>query len=824
MAMTVRDAFRALRASPVVSLVCFLSLALGIGANTAVFSILNSLRLQMLPVREPQQLAQMLLGPINSAWTNPLWEQIRDRASVVDGVFAYGTTRFNLVPGGQTDFIDGLWASGSYFEVLGVSPVIGRLLTAKDDVRGAGGPDGPAVVISYRAWQQRFGGAPDVLGRTLTLERVPFTIVGVAPPGFNGAEVGRTFDVAIPIGAETLIRGRDSSLDRRSSWWLTIMARLKPGQTIDEATAAWNGLKPQIREATVPQDWQPKDLADYLRDPFTLRSAATGTSSLRGRYTPPLQALMVVVALVLLIACANVANLLLARATARRRELSIRLALGASRARLVRQLLTESLLLAGAGAMAGLLFAQWGSRLLVRELSTPATMVVLNLALDWRVLGFTIGVAVLTAIFFGTAPALRSTRVEPTEALKAEGRSVVGHRGALLTQSLVVAQVALSLILVVAAGLFIHTFSALVTKDVGFDRRPILIAVVNAASSHVEPADRPAFYERLRLQIAALPGVERAAASVVTPMSGVTWGFRAHVEGGLTLGERERSTLVNIMTPDWFGTYSTRFVAGRDFTPGDVGGAPRVAIVNEAFVRKFIGDRPPLGLRIDDSNGQDQSEPMAEIVGVVQDASYRTLREPAPATMYLSMAQRPKDSFTPVLFSIRSAGPEPAALVRSVSAAMTETDRDLALTFRALSTQVNATLIQERLMAMLSAFFGALALLLAALGLYGVTSYAVGRRRTEMGIRLALGAQPGRVLRLVLSRVALLVGLGIAIGCGVSLLLGRFIATLLYDLAPRDPLTIAAAAIVLVAVGTVAGLIPARRAARLDPARVLREG
>jgi putative ABC transport system permease protein len=823
MSMIPRDAFRALRAAPVVSAVCFLSLALGIGANTAVFSILNSLRLQMLPVREPQQLAQMMITPTNWSWTNPLWEQIRDRATIVDGVFAYGVTRFNIAQGGQTDFIDGMWVSGSLFDVLGVTPVIGRPLTPQDDVRGAGGPDGPAVVISYRAWQQRYGGAPDVLGRTMTIERVPFTIVGVAPAGFNGPEVGRTFDIVVPIGAEPLIRGRDSSLDRRSNWWLTILARLKRGQTLDQAATAWNGVKPQMREATLPQDWQPRDLEGYLREPLSLRAAATGTSSLRSRYTEPLQALMVVVALVLLIACANVANLLLARATARRRELSIRLALGASRARLVLQLLTESLLLAASGALAGLFFAQWGSQFLVRQLSTPTTNVVLDLSLDGRVLGFTIGVAVLTALIFGTAPALRSTRVEPQEALKAEGRSVLGDRGATLTQSLVVAQVALSLILVVAAGLFIRTFGTLVTKDAGFDRRPVLIAVVNAARSRVEPADRPAFYERLRRQIAALPGVQSAAASVVTPISGSTWGFRTRVEGGLELAERDRSSFVNIITPGWFGTYSTRIIAGRDFTTQDVAGAPRVALVNEAFVRKFIGDRPPLGLRIDNSDAQDGSEPMTEIVGVVQDAAYRSLREPIPATMYLSMGQRPKEPFTSVNFSIRSAGPDPAALIRTVSTAMSETDRDLALTFRPLATQVNATLIQERLMAMLSGFFGALALLLAALGLYGVTSYAVGRRRTEMGIRLALGAQPGRVLRLVLSRVALLVGLGIAIGCGVSLLLGNYITALLYDLAPRDPLTMATAALVLLAIGTIAGLIPARRAATLDPAEVLRD-
>ena len=482
-----RDAFRALKATPVVTLVAILSLALGIGANTAIFSILDSLMLRTLPVKEPQRL--VLLGEGDAArtsWTNPIWEQVRERQRLFDGAFVWWSTRFNLAQGGPTELVDGLWASGGLFDVLGVPAILGRTFTEADDRRG-GGPDGPVAVISYNFWQRRFGGAADAIGRSLTVERVPFTIVGVAPPDFFGVDVGRTFDVAIPIGTEPLIRGKESSLDGRSYWWLNVMIRLKAGQSLEAANSAIRGVQPQIREATMPQDWRPQDKDGYLKEGFSLIPAATGGSGLRQRYRLPLTTIMVVVGLVLLIACANIANLLLARATARRHELSVRVALGASRMRIARQLLSESLLLSGMGAAIGLLFAQWGSRLLVRQLSTSTNTVFLDLSLDWRVLGFTAGVAIATAVLFGMAPALRGTRVQPNDALKSQGRGVVGDGRLGLGNVLVVLQVALSLVLIVAAGLFVRTFSSLASLNPGFDRRPILVASLNAQRAQLEP-------------------------------------------------------------------------------------------------------------------------------------------------------------------------------------------------------------------------------------------------------------------------------------------------------------------------------------------------
>jgi putative ABC transport system permease protein len=816
-----RDAYRTLRATPVVTLVAISSLALGIGANTAIFSLVDSLMLRALPVRAPDQLVHVLVSKDNSGWTNPLWEQIRHyQHETFDGAVAWSMQRFNLAARGPTDLVDGMYANGDLFDVLGVPAVSGRTFTARDDVRG-GGPDGPVAVVSYAFWQRRLGGAADVIGRTLSLERVPFTIIGVTPPAFLGPTVGQAFDVVVPIGTEALIRGRDSSLDERSSWWLEVLARLKPGQTAEAAEQAFRGLQPILRRATLPTDWQPSQISFYLKDPFSVVPAATGASYLRTRYERPLETLMVVVGLVLLIACANIANLLLARGASRRRELSIRLALGASRASLARQLLSESLLLSGVGALLGLLVARWGSALLVHQLSSRPNGVVLDLSLDWRVLGFTAFVAITTAVLFGTAPAFRATRVDPNEALKAQGRGVSGRSGG-LGQALVVAQLAVSLVLLVAAGLFVRTFTALATRDLGFRPAPILVVSVNAARSAVEPARRGDLYERVRQSVANLPGVSSAALSMVTPVSGSMWAGPVDVLGGPPVGPLDRGVHKNLVTPDWFGTYGMAIRRGRDFTSRDTLASPPVAIVNETFVRSRLGQLDPIGQRLTQPGRPGDSAPPLEIVGVVADAVYRNIRDPAPPTMYVPLSQR-KEPASAINVSLRAAALAPGLLTKSVTSAIGDVDRDLALSFRLLADQVNASLIQERVIAMLSGFFGGLALVLAGLGLYGVTSYSVSRRRAEIGLRLALGAQPGAVLRLVLRRVALLQLGGIGCGAAMSFWASPLVSTLLFGLQPRDPWTLATAAGLLLTIGALAGWAPARRAAALDPAHVLRE-
>ncbi len=829
----IRLAFRALRATPVVSLVAILSLALGIGANTAIFSLVDSVILRALPVKEPGQLVMLSDEPgarvANTrgitSWTNPIWEQVRDRRDLFDSVFAWSTSRFNLAAGGETQFVDGIWASGRMFETLGVPAMLGRTFTESDDVRG-GGPDGPVAVISYSFWQRRFGGTASAIGQRLSLDKVSFTVIGVTGPDFFGPDVGRAFDVAIPIGTEPLFRGKESALDQRSWWWLSVMARLKPGQPIDAATAAMRVYQPQLREATLPADWRPSDQKDYLKEPFTMVSTAGGSSQLRNRYRQPLVTIMVVVALVLLIACANIANLLLARSAARRHEWSVRLALGASRWRLVRLLLMESLLLSTVGASLGLLVARWGSQLLVRQLSTQTNTVFLDLALDWRVLAFTSAVTILTALLFGTAPAFRAAAVAPMEAIKEHGRGSSQESRISLASGLVVAQVALSVVLVVAAGLFMRTFSSLANVHLGFDRDRVLLVTVNAQRTEIPPADRLTTYDRIRQRVAAVPGVAAAAASFVTPVSGGTWNNRIDVPGGVELPERQRLSNFNAITPGWLTTFGTALVTGRDIRDSDTKSAPPVILVNQAFVKKFLNGASPLGKTVQIGAGSRFAQPPREIVGVVADAVYRALREPIPATMYVPLAQF-DDSRSPappsMSISVRSSTGSPALLARSVSAAIAEVNPDLALTFRPLADQVNASLTQERVVAILSGFFGGLALLLAGLGLYGVTSYAVTRRKTEIGIRMALGAAPGGVIRLVLSRVSILVAIGVIVGAGASLWASQFVTTLLYGLEPRDPRTLVQAAAVLAAVGALAGWLPAHRASRIDPAEVLRD-
>jgi putative ABC transport system permease protein len=826
-----RLAIRALRTTPVVSAVAILSLALGIGANTAIFSIVDSLLLRMLPVVEPHRLAGITtprilsLGGTAGAWPYPVWQQIHQR-QLFDGEAAWGPVRFNLTSSGETRFVDGLWVSGSYFETLGVPALLGRTLTEADDQRG-GGANGAVAVIGHGFWRGHFGGTPDVLGRTLTLDNVPFTIVGVTPPDFFGADVGRSFDVIAPIGAEPLVRGRDSFLDRAGAYFLLVLVRLKAGQTIESANAALRGVQSQIRDATLPSNVPKQVLDRYLTgtEGFAIVPAATGNSRLRGQYQRPLLTIMVVVALVLLIACANIANLLLARATARRHELSVRLALGASRWRLARLLLAESAALALMGAALGTLMASWGSRLVVRQLSTQANTVFLDLSMDRRVLAFTTAITVVTALLFGVAPALRASAVAPMEALKEHGRGMVGAKRFGLGSGLVIAQVGLSVVLIVSAGLFIRSFISLAGRSLGFDRDRVLLVNINAQRATVDPAQRLLLFERTRGAVRAVPGVANVALSIVTPVQGGGIINNIEVSGGVsvppTLVGGIANTWGNVISPGWFSTVGIPLLAGRDFTGGDRKDAPSVAIVNQAVARTFLNGASPLGHTLIQVPFRDKP---IEIVGVVADAAYGSLRDAAAPTVYTPLVQWDSRGapVTNMNLVIRSHSATPALLTKSIAAAIVAINSQLALTFRPLADQVNAGLIQERLVALLAGFFGGLALLLAALGLYGVTAYAVSRRRHEIGIRMALGAAPAGVVRLVLRRVFVLVGIGVVIGTAASMWASQFVASLLYGLEPRDPATLIGAILALTGVGALAGWLPARRASRIEPAEVLR--
>lgn len=813
-----RDALRALKATPIITAVAVVSLALGVGANTAIFSLVDSVMLRSLPVRDPERLVILDDG----SWTNPIWEQIRERQhELFQGATAFSGQQFNLSSGGEAHLVDGLYASGEFFDVIGVGTVLGRTFSKDDDRRG-GGPDGPVTVISYRFWQNRFGGASDAIGKPITISRVTYTIIGVTPPDFFGPTVGSTFDVIVPLGTEPLIRGAGSGLDHRSFWWLDIMARLRSDQTVEDATTALRNVQPRIREATLPERWRPSDLAEYLGEKLTLVPATTGQSFIRTRYQRPLLTIMVVVALVLLIACANIANLMLARANGRRHEISVRRALGASRVRLAKQFFTESLVVSVSGAVLGLFFAHWGSRLIVQQLSTWRGTVFLDLPLDWRVLGFTAAVAIATAVIFGTAPAIRATTVEPNEALKEQGRWMGGEGKRTLGTPLVVAQVALSLVLVVAAGLFVRTFTTLATRDLGFSRESIMVAWIDAEQSKATQKERAALFDRVAQAVAAVPGIEQSAASAITPVSGMMWNDLFEFPDLPKLTQRDRIVSQNYVTPGWFQTYGTAMIAGRDFTDRDRAGTLPVVVVNEAFLAKYMKDGSPIGKTVMPASRPDRPATPLEIIGVVRNAVYRNVREPAPPTMYRPLAQA--NDFPPFLgISYTAKSGSPSSLTRAVVNAIGHVDRDLTITFRPLAAQVEASLAQERVVAILSGFFGLLALLLAGIGLYGVTTYAVSRRRAEIGIRMALGADARGVVRLVLRRVAVLVVAGIVIGSAISLWAAKFASTLLYGLEPRDPGTFAGAVVVLAFIGTLAGWLPARRAAKIDPAEVLRQ-
>jgi predicted permease len=816
----VRDAVRAVWATPIVSTVSVLSLALGIGANTALFSILNSLVIKQLPIRAPEQLVVI----DRTSWPNPVWEEIRNRQhELFESAAAWEAVQFNLAPSGRADPVSGAYVSGGMFDTLDVAAIAGRTITPADDVKG-GGPDGLVAVITSRFWQSRFGGASDVVGRQLIVNRVPFTIVGVLPRGFLGPQVGEAIDVFVPVASEAAIRGRESALDEPESWWLQVIARLKPDQTLAQAAAAVNAALPAIRDAVLPRLASPESRARYLTDSIQLFPAATGVSppdihsegGLRGRFERPLTVVMMVVAAVLLIACANIANLMLARATARRHELSVRLALGASRMRLGCQVFVESLMLAVAGGVGGLVLAVLGGPFLVRQLGSDVGVVTLDLSIDWRVLGFTAAASFGATLLFGLAPALGLGRVEPNDALKDQNRTVAGERRLGLRSALVAAQVALSFALVVGAGLFLRTFAALTTTSLGFDPTNLLIVRVEAVPDGSGEKDKVAFAQRVTAAVASASGVARASLSRITPMSRGNTTYGIQLAGEPLLPRPERTAWANFVEPAWFDTYGIRVLGGRDFMAADRVGSEPVAIVNQAFARHFSPGQNVLGREIRGASGQFH----ARIVGVVSDSVYRTVRLGVVPTMYLPIAQADYHNSG---FSVTAKLAAPRAIVeRNISEAIGKAVPDVAFTFRDYTDQIREGVIQERIVALMSGFFGGLAILLAALGVYGVTAYSVGRRRTEIAVRMALGASAQRVVRLVLGRIAILILIGAAMGLWLSLWAAKFVGALLFRIDAYDPLTLGAAAAVLIAIGFFAAWLPARKVSRLDPTTALR--
>ena len=815
---------RLLRLNPGFFAVAAASLALGIGANTAIFELLDAVRLRMLPIAHPEQLVQLKIADNdhccsgnfsdrNPNFTYAQWEQIRDQQQAFSGIFAWGDQKFNLADAGEARFAQGLWVSGQFFSTLNVTPLAGRLISDADDRPGCGSPE---VVISYPFWQRQFGGDADAVGKKLSLDGHPVTVMGIAPANFFGLEVGRDFDVAVPVCAEPLLTGERSHLAKRHHWWLAIMGRLKPGWTVERAAAQAQAMSPAVFESTVPPVYRPESAKWYAQYKLTAKPAGSGVSSLRKQYEQPLFLLLGIAGLVLLIACANLANLTLARASTREREMAIRLAIGAGRGRLIRQLLAESFLLTMIGAGFGAALARWLSRGLVQFLSTGDNPLFLDLKPDWRVLAFTAAVAVLTCILFGLTPALRATRTQPSSAMK--GRGVTSDRERFgLRRALVVSQVALSLVLLFGALLFITSLNKLMTLDAGFRQDGLLIATVDYLRAHLEPARRLAFVHDLVEALRATPGIDQATTATIVPISGDGWNNSIQVSG-----QKDHAvSWFNEVSNGYFQTMGTPLIAGRDFNVRDTQASPEVAVVNQEFVRKILNGANPIGKQFRVDTGPGEREHIYEIVGVVKNAKYQNLREDFKPQAFLAFSQDKEPGNGTNVF-VRSRLPL-GSLLPVVKDAMQRQNSQASIQFQVFEQQVQDSLLRERLMATLSGFFGLLAGSLATIGLYGVISYMVAKRRNEIGIRIALGASRGTVVRMILREAGILVIAGLVTGTALAIGAARATASLLYGLKPGDPWIAGGADLVLATVALLASFVPAWRAARLEPMSALRE-
>jgi predicted permease len=824
-----RYGVRQLRHSPGFTAVAILSLALGIGANSAIFQLIDAIRLRTLPVRNPWELVTIDFpqNSMRSGWfsfrsarlTYGLWQQIRAQQEAFTGVLAWSATRFNLAAGGEVRYAEGMYVSGEFFRHLGVDAVLGRTFTAEDDSEACANP---GAVLSYAHWQREYGGSPAVLGRTISLDGHPFPVVGVTPPEFFGVEVGNRYDVAVPLCADSLLaEDKKGRIPIPAAWWLSMMGRLKPGWTVARADSHLRTIAPGIMRATLPPSYRADAAKRYLANKLAATPAGTGVSGLRREYERPLWLLLATTGLVLLIACANLANLLLARASVRAREVAVRLAIGASRGRLVRQLLAESLLLALLGAALGAMLAQVLSRGLIAFISTGGNPVFVGLGVDARVLGFTTGLAVITCLLFGLAPALRATHLSPVNAMRAGGRGTTAGRERFgLRRALVATQVALSLVLLVGALLFVRSLRNLVTTHAGFQAEGVL--EVNLDLS------RPAYSkERLRVvnrelldRLSSRPGVVSVAQVWFTPISGSGWNNNIGVDGAPAEASGKES-FFNSIGPGYFRTMGTALIAGRDFNDRDTLTSPAVAIVNQTFASKFFGGANPVGRTFRREAEAGKQEPFYQIVGLVENTKYYELREEFLPVGYFPLAQD-ADTRAESTFVLRTRG-SVGELMKHVKSAVAEVSPVINIELRSMSRQLEESLLRERLMATLSGGFGLLAGLLATLGLYGVIAYMVARRRNEIGVRIALGADRGKVIRLVLREASLLLVVGLSAGAALALWAGRAAATLLFGLKPHDPVTMLAAMAVLVLVALASAYGPARRAADLEPMVALRD-
>jgi predicted permease len=818
LAQDARYGWRNLRKNPSFAITSVLSLALGIGANAAMFTVVDAVLLKLLPVREPQEL--MLIGvraPERSepgfGLPYPLYELLRDQNHVFSSMLAYAPVRLNVSHSGQTQPVNGELVSGSFFESLGVAAVRGRRLTGNDD----SGSAPPAAVISYNFWQAQMGASPDVIGRSITVNAVPFTIVGVAPPAFPGLEPGTAAHIYVPIHMEPRLNPASDLLRLRTNWWLRIMGRLRNGVSETAVQANLDQLGPLFLRAAMAE--APPNVSDsmkaaFLRQRFIAEPGSKGVSNLRRQYSRPLLMLMAVVGLVLLITCANLANLLLSRSVARGREIALRVALGASRRRVVRQLLTESVVLGALGGMTGLALAE----LAIQFLPNALDGISIDLHLNARVVLFTASVSLLTSVAFGILPAVRASQTEILPDLKFSVRNSGSFPMRLIAgRYLSVFQVAVCILLVVGAGLFIRTFQNLASVDLGFRRDRILIVPVNPAGSGYTGPRLARLYQNVADRLRLVPGVTSVSFSMSSPLSGNDSTTMISAFGTTSAVHEASRAHRNVISPGFFHTVGIDLVAGREFDERDGETGPKVAIVNETFARHLAGSGPPLVLGKSLGYGPGQSSGPVTIVGVVRDSKYNNLREQQVPMVYLPYRQFPATS--EMTFEVQTSI-EPAALAGTVRAEIGGHVTVGVIT--TIEREIDGALRQERLLATLVSVFGLLSLFLAIVGLFGVVNYSVTRRTNEIGIRMALGARPIQVMHMAMKEAVLVVVAGLAIGIPAALAGGRLIASLLFGVMPNDPFSLLTGTAVFIAAALIAAWLPARRASAVDPLMALR--
>ena len=827
LAQDIRYAFRSFRKTPVFTAVAVLSLALGIGANTAIFTLIDQLILRLLPVRDPQNLVILAgrgrhYGGNNgiNALSYPMYQDLRDRNQVFNGMMCRYRLNYTLSFGAQSEVIAGELVSGNYFPLLGLHAAAGRLFTASDDLREGASP---YAVISYAYWQARFAGDPHAIGRRILVNNYPLTIVGVAQPGFDGMDPGLPVKMFAPVSMAASVRpGFDTMWDRRQRW-VNVYGRLKPGMTIDQAKA---GLQPLFHQVIESEVTMPAFRNATFHDKYWFRRmwldtmpGSQGNTGLRRQYEKPLLVLMVVTGLVLLIACANLASLLTARAAARQKEMAIRLAIGSSRGRIIRQLLTESLLLAAAGSAAGLALAVTMVKALVAFLPSNLSGYGISAAPDLRMLGFTFALALATGILFGLAPALQSTRPDIAPTLKDQAGNVMGNTAQVVfRKTLVAAQVALSLLLLIGAGLFIRSLDNLKLLNPGFKTSNLVQFSLNPRLVGFDFARTHLLYQQLEERLRSLPGVSGSGMANNGVLTDNEWDNSITIEGYAAKPGEDLDPHMNQVTPGYFEVLGIHVLAGRGFMSKDTANSPKAAVVNESFVKRYFGASPAVGRRI--GLGSDPGTPTdIEIIGVVNDTKYENLREEIPREVYLCDAQRGASNKVVYVRTERDSENAFAAIravVHDLAPALPITG------MKTLTRQMDESLVTERMVATLSSVFGALATVLAIIGLYGVMAYMVTRRSREIGIRMALGAMRGNVVWLVMREVLTLVGIGIAVGLPAAFALTHLVESQLYGVKANDPAAMALATALLAAVALLAGYIPAQRAAGFDPVRVLR--